>query len=218
MNYIKSLVIIFLLLTLTAHAQEEAKEKFPKAGYVKNDGVIVKAGDNENFENLCTLLKTDYVKIVDRRYSWLKILLPKKAVLYVNSDYVTLTSNEKGIGIINASNVNLRAGAGTRYSIVGQISKPEKVSILSEDAGWYKIEPPYGTAGWIHSNQIDIAEKNEIKNSEQEKTVKEEKTTPSAATQKKEAANSSIIKLNANYPVPLTKGNLTISTSTKNNR
>ena len=218
MNYIKSLIIIFSLFTLTAYAQEEAKEKFPKAGFIKNDGAIVKAGDNENFENLCTLLKADSVKIIDKRYSWFKILLPRKAALYVNGDYVTLTSNEKGIGIINASNVNLRAGAGTRYSIVGQISKPEKVSILSEDAGWYKIEPPYGTTGWIHSNQIDIAEENEATNSEQEKTVKEEKTTPPSAAQKKEATGSSTIKLNANYPAPLTKGNLSVFTSTKNNR
>ena len=218
MNYIKGLIVIFSLLTLTAYAQEESGEKFPKVGYVKNDGAIVKAGDNENFETLCTLLKADSVKIIDRRYSWLKILLPRKAALYINSDYVTLTSDEKGVGIINASNVNIRAGAGTRYSIVGQISKPEKVSILSEDAGWYKVEPPYGIAGWIHSKQIDITtEKNEMEPPEQKETVKKENLIPSASANKKEAANSSTVRLNANYPAP-TKGNMSVSTSTKNNR
>lgn len=194
-KYLNSLIIIFSLLTLTTYAQEEAKEKFPKAGYVKNDGAAVKAGDNENFESLCVLSKSESVKIIDRRYSWFKILLPRKAVLYVNKDYINLTSDEKGIGIINASNVNLRAGPGTRYSIIGQISKPEKVSILSEDMGWYKIEPPYGAAGWIRSNQIDIAEENEIKNSERKEAVKEEKVKPSA------------VRLNA---APKAKGNLSI--------
>ncbi|MCX5687317.1 MAG: SH3 domain-containing protein [Candidatus Omnitrophica bacterium] len=218
MNYIKSLIVLFSLVTLTAYAQEEAKEKFPKVGYVKDDGAIVKAGDNENFETLCTLLKADSVKIIDRRYSWLKILLPRKAALYINSDYVTLTSDEKGIGIINAANVNLRAGAGTRYSIIGQISKPEKVSILSEDAGWYKVEPPYGIAGWIHSKQIDITtDKNEIDPSEQKETVKKKNLIPSVLANQKEATSSSTIRLNANYPAP-TKGNLSVSTSTKNNR
>lgn len=194
MKYIKSFIVIFIisLFALTAYAQEEAKEKFPKIGYVKNDGAEVKAGDNVNFESLCSLSKSESVKIIDRRYSWFKILLPKKAFLYVTKDYVNLTSDEKGIGIINAVNVNLRAGAGTRYSIVGQISKPEKVSILSEDMGWYKIEPPYGTTGWIHSNQIDIKEE------------KEEKVKPPA------------VRLNATYPAP--KGNLSISNPTKNNR
>jgi uncharacterized protein YgiM (DUF1202 family) len=187
---------------------------------VKDENAVIRSGDNINFESLCVLSKSESVKIMDRRYSWLKILLPRKASLYVNKDYVNLTSDEKGIGIINAANVNLRAGAGTRYSIVGQISKPEKVSILSEDAGWYKIEPPYGTTGWIHSNQIDIAgEENETKNAERKEAVKEtkeEEFKAPAVAQKKEATGSSVVRLNANYPVP--KGNLSISTSIKKDR
>jgi len=218
MRLIKNLIVIFMLFVSAAYAQEGSGEKFPKAGYVKNDGVMVKAGDNENFENLCTLSKADPVKIIGRRYSWFKILLPKKAALYVHSDYITLTSDEKGIGVINASSVNIRAGAGTRYAIVGQISKPEKVSILSEDAGWYKIEPPYGTAGWIHSNQIDIAtEENEVEVPKQKEIVKEENPAPLAPANKKEATDSSTIRLNANSSEPV-KGNLSVSTSTKNNR
>jgi len=204
MKRISGLIIILSLFALTAYAQEEAKENFPKIGYVKDDGVTVRAGDNANFENLGTLSKSDSVKIIERRYSWFKILLPRKAALYVSKDYVTLTSDEKGIGIINAGNVNLRAGAGTRYSIVGQISKPEKVSILSEETGWYKIEPPYGTAGWVLSSQITLAE--------------EEKTAPPvpAPAQKKETTGSATVRLGANSSAP--KGNLSISTSAKNNR
>lgn len=219
MRYIKSLLIIFSLFTLTAYAQEEAREKFPKIGYVKNDETEIKAGDNVNFESLCTLSKSESVKIIDRRYSWFKVLLPKKAFLYVNKDYVNLTSDEKGIGIINAVNVNLRAGAGTRYAIVGQISKPEKVSILSEDMGWYKIEPPYGTTGWIYSNQISIIEEKEIKDLGQKETIKELNPLKSETFSnrvKEEKVKSPAIRLNATYPVP--KGNLSISNSTKNNR
>lgn len=222
MKYIKGFIVIFIisLLALTAYATEEtAKEKFPKTGYVKNDGAEVKAGDNMNFENLCTMSKSESVKIIDRRYSWFKILLPRKASVYVSKDYITITSDEKGIGIINATNVNLRAGAGTRYSIVGQISKPEKVSILSEEAGWCRIEPPYGAAGWVQSDQINVAEENEIKKSEAKPKERKEGTAArpsvSAAEAGKAGAAGSTVKLNANYPVP--KGNLSISTSTKNN-
>ncbi|MCX5693386.1 MAG: SH3 domain-containing protein [Candidatus Omnitrophica bacterium] len=211
MRYIKSCAVIFILslFSLTVYSEEEAKEKFPKVGYVKNEEAIVRAGDNVNFENLCSLSKSDSVKIIDRRYSWFKILLPKKAFLYVNKDYVDLTSDEKGVGIINASNVNLRAGAGTRYSIIGQISKPEKVSIISEDSGWYKIEPPYGATGWIYSNQIMLAEENEIKIPEQKSEQKKVEAKPKETT-------GSTVRLNANYPAP--KGNLSIITPAKNSR
>ena len=215
MKYIKSLIIILSLFALTtAYAQEEAKENFPKIGHVKNDGAAVRSGDNVNFESLCVMSKSDSVKVIDRRYSWLKILLPRKAFLYINKDYVDLTSDEKGVGIVNASNVNLRAGAGTRYSIVGQVSKPEKISIVSENNGWYKIEPPYGTAGWLHSDQITLVEEIERKTPETKEVRQEHKEIKKTAEVK--SGSDSVVRLNAGYPSP--KGNLSISTSTKNNR
>ncbi|MEK6733111.1 MAG: SH3 domain-containing protein [Candidatus Omnitrophota bacterium] len=212
MRYLKILIIIFSLFTLTSYAQEEAEENFPKIGHVKNDGATVRSGDNVNFESLCVMSKSDSVKVIDRRYSWLKILLPRKAFLYINKDYVDLTSDEKGVGIVNASNVNLRAGPGTRYSIVGQASKPEKISIISEDNGWYKIEPPYGAAGWIYSDQITLVE--ETKTPETKEVRQEPKEIKKTAEVKH--GPGSTVRLNAGYPSP--KGNLSISTSTKNNR
>jgi len=182
MRYFGSMVIAFSLFALTAYAQDPAEEKFPKAGCVKNDGAIVRAGDNINYENLCALSKAETVKIIGKRYSWYKILLPRKACLYISRDYVDLTSDEKGVGIVKAVNVNLRAGPGTKYTIVGQISKPEKVSVLSEDTGWYKIEPPYGTAGWIHSGQITESEESEI-------TAPQQKEAPNQPASKKKSKN-----------------------------
>ena len=168
---------------------EEPKEKFPCAGYIKTDTATVRAGDNANFEALCTLEKADKIKVMDKRYSWLKILLPQKAYLFIKKDYVDLTLDEKGIGIVNATNVNLRAGPGTRYSILGQVSKPEKLYIASEENGRYKVFPPYGISGWLHESQVDI--------SEPEEKIGEQKTGK--------------IKLKLNTGSPLPQGNLSIS-------
>jgi len=225
MKYINSLIIIFSLFTLTVYAEDDSGERFPKTGSVKEEGAAVKAGDNANFETLCTLSKADSVKIIARRYSWFKVLLPRKAYVYVNKDYVDLTADEKGIGVVNANNVNLRAGSGTRFSIVGQISKPEKVSILSEDNGWYKIEPPYGTAGWVYSNQIAVSEKKNAgeSNSKEaaanlvQKESKEVRAQDSTASVQKKEKTVTNVRLNASYPMA-PKGNLSISNPTKNTR
>lgn len=209
MKYIKILIGIFTfsLLVLNLFASEDTEEKFPQIGYVKSDEAVVRAGDNVNFENLCTLEKSDSVKIMDKRYSWFKIILPRKAYLYISKDFVDLTSDEKGIGAVNATNVNLRAGPGTRYSILGQVSKPEKLYIISEENNWYKIEPPYGTTGWIHSNQVSLLEEKPVKYPEPEET-KGQKKIPVA---EKKESTSATIRLNAGYPAP--QGNLSISTS-----
>lgn len=179
-----------------------ADEDFPKIGFVKNDGANVRAGDNVNFETLCKLRKGDPVTITDRRYSWFKILLPTNAYVYINSDYVDPDYVKAETGVVNAQRVNLRAGPDTKYSIVGQVSEPESVKIISEENGWYKIEPPAQTTGWLHSDLVtfDLGSLGlpEVKR-EGIGIVKNE--------MKKEKAT---IKLKLGMPEP--KGNLTFST------
>jgi len=151
-----SLSIVTMLLFLGGISFSEEENEFPKIGFIKNDSANVRAGDNVNFESLCKLEKNDPVKIVDNRYSWFKVILPKKAYLYIKSDYVDLSPGKKNIGTVNAMRVNLRAGPDTKYSILDQVSKPETVTIISEENGWYKIEPSDEAYGWIHSNQISL--------------------------------------------------------------
>ena len=208
-KYFKSFMVIFLLFSLTAYAQEEAKEKFPKSGYIISESAEIKAGDNENFENICTLKKSDSIKIVDKRYSWYKVLLPRKAHLYISKDYVDLTSDERGIGIVNASNVNLRAGPGTRYSILGQVSQPEKLYIVSEENDWYKIEPPYGIGGWINSSQISLIEEEAVTYS-RPKQENEQRSAP-VSQQKESSSISSSTKIKLDNKAPMPKGNLSIN-------
>ncbi|MBU4342725.1 MAG: SH3 domain-containing protein [Candidatus Omnitrophica bacterium] len=144
-------LILFFAMPVIGSADET---EIPKIGFVKNDGSNVRAGDNVNFESLCKLDKLDPVKIIDKRYSWFKIALPKKAQVYISSDYVDVLSEEMRTGQVNALRVSLRAGPGTKYSILGQVSKPEEIDMISEKDGWYRIVPPDGTRGWIHENQL----------------------------------------------------------------
>lgn len=176
-----------------------AEESFPKIGFAKSDGVNVRAGDNVNFETLCKLKQGDPVKITDKRYSWFKIELPKTAYLYIKNEYVDLV-DEKGAAEVNAKNVNLRAGPDTKYSIVGQISKPDKVNVLAEGGGWFKIEPPAGLSGWIHSDEITF----EMEIGQDDKDALREEARP--ATQEK-PDNKMLLKTGAPEP----KGNLIFS-------
>ncbi|MBU1888134.1 MAG: SH3 domain-containing protein [Candidatus Omnitrophica bacterium] len=148
------LIAISFLLPGVCFSQEGYKEKEgSKIGFVKNDGANVRAGDNVNFTSLCNLEKGDPVKITGKRYRWYKVILPRKACVYIKKEFVGDVS-EKGEAEVIAERVNLRAGADTKYAILGQISKPEKIRIAAEEAGWYKIFPPEGTSGWIHSSQL----------------------------------------------------------------
>lgn len=146
-------VVSISFLITSGSVSFSSEEGFPKIGFVKNNGANVRAGDNINFERLCKLEKGDPVKIVGKRYSWFRIKLPKTAHLYIKSDYVDLDPKSK-IGVVNAMRVNLRVRPGTKYSTLGQVSKPEELDVLAEENEWYEIIPPEGTTGWMHSSQI----------------------------------------------------------------
>jgi len=151
-----SISIVMLLLFLPADSFSEEKENLLKVGFVRNNGANVRAGDNVNFETLCTLEKGDPVKIAGKRYSWFKIYLPGKAHVYIKGEYVDLAPEQNSIATVNAMRVNLRAGPDTKHSILAQASRPEKLYIVSEKNGWYKIRPPKRAFGWIHSSQIRL--------------------------------------------------------------
>lgn len=140
-----------MFYTRIAFANTEAD--YPKTGFIKNNGAQILAGDNINFETLCKLKESDPVKITGKRYSWYKIILPKYAYLYIAKDLVIPEKDVK-TGAVAGVNVNLRAGPGGNYSVVSQISKPEKVKIISDTGEWFKIEPPENTTGWIHESDV----------------------------------------------------------------
>jgi uncharacterized protein YgiM (DUF1202 family) len=149
-----SFIIMFSFLVYGSCLAQEGYEDISKIGFIKNDGANVRAGDNVNFTSLCKLEDGDPVKVIGKRYSWYKILLPEKAHVYIKGDFVEIIPDQEEAGI-NASNVNLRAGPGTKYAIVGQVSKPDKIHIVAEEENaWYKITPPKNIAGWVHSSQL----------------------------------------------------------------
>ena len=229
MRLVKVGVLALLLSCLfcdTPYANTDAEEKLSRIGFIKNDLSNVRAGDNINYEVLCKLKKGDPVKLIGKRYNWYKIELPSKAYVYIKDDYVDL-SHEKGekIGEVNAVRVNLRAGPGTKHSILGQVSKPESLRVISkEEGGWYRIEPPQGASGWVHSNQIALSfvEKDEIEEKEELETVEKAGEKEDTVTVVKEEAvpkikrkGSEKIKLERVSVPSLSGGNLTFSDKDK---
>lgn len=57
-------------------------------------------------------------------------------------------------GTVTVTSLNVRSGASTSYSVLGKISKGEKVEILSSRDGWYKIEYGDNKTGWSCDDYI----------------------------------------------------------------
>lgn len=74
---------------------------------------------------------------VDEPSAWAKILLPPKAHVWVNTEFVEPTNKT-----ITASKLNLRSGPGENYSVLGLLERGDTVKELNTKGAWTEIEAP----------------------------------------------------------------------------
>ena len=53
-----------------------------------------------------------------------------------------------------ASTLNLRAGAGTEYAVIGKLSRGTGCTILESKGNWRRIKTLKGTKGWVSANYL----------------------------------------------------------------
>ena len=73
------------------------------------------------------------------------------------SDVTAVGENQQEVikykGVVNASALNVRNGAGTNYPVLGSLSRNQTVEIYSEAGEWYKIK--YGTGvGYVSKTYV----------------------------------------------------------------
>ena len=79
---------------------------------------------------------------------WVEVVPPASVDLWVLGDYVK-------DGAINCSQkVNVRAGAGINFNIVGQLPQGEKVKVRGTHSEWVKIAPPPVCSLWIYRSLV----------------------------------------------------------------
>lgn len=81
------------------------------------------------------------VKSIDGE--WAEVVPPSYADLWVLSDYV------KNDVIQCNTRVNVRAGAGINFNIVGRLTNGEPITVRGTHADWIKIAPPPSASLWI---------------------------------------------------------------------
>jgi len=85
-------------------------------------------------------------KMIDKE--WVEVVPPASVDLWVLGDYVK-------DGAINCSQkVNVRAGAGINFNIVGQLPQGEKVEVRGTHAEWVKIAPSPACSLWISRSLV----------------------------------------------------------------
>ncbi len=176
---IPSLFLIFSFFCVPLYGQQEF---FPFLAEITSKNVHVRSGQSFNFESLCKMKQGEEVIVLEKVYSWYKVQLPSTARSFIHKKYVTLSESDQGI--VFGNHVNVRAGAGINYSILGQLNTGEKVVVLEKIKDWYKVVPIDGTYGWIKDDFIAF-KSNDISTYHHSQVINETKQAPEQAQESK---------------------------------
>ncbi|MDQ2085938.1 SH3 domain-containing C40 family peptidase [Herbivorax sp. ANBcel31] len=67
---------------------------------------------------------------------------------------------EKQTGVVTASALNVRKGAGTGFEKVDTVMRNEAITIEGQDDNWYKIVTDSGTKGWVYASYVSTVPQN----------------------------------------------------------
>ncbi len=122
-------------------------------GEVIATSLNVRSGYGTSYGVVDKLKKGDKVEIIESENGWHKIKYSNKNG-YVSGQYIKIESDSeptlpevtpppqenKVLGEVTVSSLNVRSGYGTSYGIVDKLKKGDKVEIIESKNGWHKIK------------------------------------------------------------------------------
>ncbi len=75
---------------------------------------------------------------------WVKIALPTNVNVWVSAKYVDAANN-----VVTARRLNLRAGPGENYSVLGIVEKGDSITQITTKGGWMRIEAPTNAYAFV---------------------------------------------------------------------
>ena len=132
----------------------------PGAAMVTQDHVNVRARADVDSEVVAHLKKSDPVTVVEQVTTrkpgpgepsrWAKIVWPSDVAVWVYGDFLDRSASQ-----VKALKLNLRAGPGENYSVVGTLEKGAPIKKLDSKGDWWKIEAPEGCHAFIAASLLE---------------------------------------------------------------
>ena len=137
-------------------------------GKITGSDVRMRKGAGTSYSIIGTYDKGTKMTVTGANGNWYAVKYNGKTG-YVSGDYMTLSATSKSgstgssstssttkyTGKITGSDVRMRKGAGTSYSIVGTYAKGTKMTITGSKNGWYKVSYN-GKTGYVSGDYMRL--------------------------------------------------------------
>ncbi|MCP4649950.1 MAG: SH3 domain-containing protein [PVC group bacterium] len=203
------IVLGFFCMLIEPCAAQQSKDS-TYTGIITADAVNIRSGPSLNFEIITKLDKDALVLIQETQGEWHKIKLPPTSAAYMHRKFLRLAGKQ---AIVKGNRVNVRAGKGTQFNVLGQLNDRDLVALIAREKEWYKIFPSNNCFAWIHKNFVVNFGKSELYLAEERKyrskiiKIKQKAKQTPLAKQPAPATKKSP-KINYSKTAPIAQGKL----------
>lgn len=126
------------------------KEPARIEAFVQGDSVNLRATSNTVSEVVAQANYGDTLVVKAVFEEWVQVEPPGRVGFWVHGDY--LHSNR----FVKVKTLNMRAGPGTHFSLVGKLSRNEEVKVVEEFGEWRKVRPTKDSGLWVSREFLRI--------------------------------------------------------------
>lgn len=116
------------------------------------DNLNFRTGPGTSYSIISTIPKGTVIDYYSESNGWAKVKYNGKDG-YVNASYLTTSTASTTVKKITTTNVNLRTGASTSYSIIKTIASNTVVEVISTSGNWDKVTVG-GQTGYINNSYL----------------------------------------------------------------
>ncbi|SIQ16995.1 SH3 domain-containing protein [Priestia flexa] len=103
------------------------------------------------------LYKGNTINVLTEQQGWAKIQLNGKDA-WISSEYIEKKTSPTNVvskqATVNASSLNVRSAASTSASIVTNLPRNAKVTVIKENGDWSQIKTSDGKTGWVANKYL----------------------------------------------------------------
>ena len=156
--------------TDSSTSQPSTDNSTPQTSYkatVNTDSLNMRKGAGTSYSIITKLSRGTVVDVLESASNgWKKVKTSGGTIGWVSGSYLTTgvvnqpstdnsTSQTSYKATVNTDSLNVRAGAGTSYSIITKLSRGTVVDVLeSASNGWKKVKTSGGTIGWVSGSYL----------------------------------------------------------------
>jgi len=152
-------IFVFLFLGAALAMMPGTAVWAAEPGVVTEQRVNVRGQASLTGEVITQLQRGDKVTVLERvtrenakagePANWLKIKLPENTPAWVSAGFIKN-------GLVDSARLNLRAGPGENYSVIGRLAKGAAVKAIRTVEGWIEIEAPADAYAFLDASLVKV--------------------------------------------------------------